>query len=66
MLQGQFDDARSMYLRALAGREKCLVKDHPDTLKAATLLAELLSNQGHYDDANISFEPSKKILIRCH
>jgi Tfp pilus assembly protein PilF len=40
-----------MNRRALAGREKVLGKEHPDTLTSVSILAEVLQYQGQYEAA---------------
>ncbi|KAL7269137.1 hypothetical protein RUND412_008210 [Rhizina undulata] len=49
--QGQYDEALEYYQRALAGREKALGKDHPDTLNTVNNMARVFSHQGQYDEA---------------
>jgi Tfp pilus assembly protein PilF len=43
--------AEEMNRRALAGREKVLGKEHPDTLTSVSILAEVLQYQGQYEAA---------------
>jgi hypothetical protein len=40
--------AEPLYKRALAGREKALGAEHPDTLSSVNNLAELYRSQGLY------------------
>ncbi|KAF7986448.1 hypothetical protein HWV62_31213 [Athelia sp. TMB] len=49
--QGKLDDAMPFYKRALAGREKQLGPEHPDTLTTMSNLGELYREQGKYDEA---------------
>ena len=45
-LQGKLDEAKAMIERALAGRERALGADHPDTLRTVESLAILLNESG--------------------
>jgi tetratricopeptide (TPR) repeat protein len=60
--QGKYADAEPLYKDALAGQQKALGLDHPDTLTSMNNLTFLYCHQGKYADAeplyNIqSFEP---------
>ena len=44
--QGKLDEAKAMYERALAGRERTLGADHPHTLGTVNNLAGLLNQVG--------------------
>ena len=45
-----------MYERALAGQERTLGADHPDTLNTVNGLAVLLAKQGKLDEAKAMYE----------
>jgi hypothetical protein len=49
--QGRYEQAEEMNRRALAGREKVLGVDHPDTLTSVSNLALVLRDQGRYEQA---------------
>ncbi|KAM3500824.1 hypothetical protein MY11210_009457 [Beauveria gryllotalpidicola] len=49
--QGRYEEAEKMCRRALAGEERTLGKDHPETLKSISILASVLEKQGKYKDA---------------
>ena len=49
--QGKDAEAEAMNRRALAGREKVLGSDHPDTLASIYCLADLLSNTQRFGEA---------------
>lgn len=49
--QGKYNDALEWHSRALAGREKALGSDHPDTLATVNNMAIVFRSQGKYDDA---------------
>jgi tetratricopeptide (TPR) repeat protein len=49
--QGKLDEAEEMYLRALAGSEKALGRDHTLTLGTVNNLGLLYVNQGRLDEA---------------
>ncbi|KAJ6255791.1 hypothetical protein Dda_9472 [Drechslerella dactyloides] len=49
--QGKYDEAMRWYERALAGKEKTLGKDHPDTLDTVHAIASVFNSQGKYDEA---------------
>ncbi|KAF3922111.1 hypothetical protein ABW20_dc0110461 [Dactylellina cionopaga] len=49
--QGKYDEAMQWYQQALAGKEKALGKDDPDTLITVNNIAEAFSYQGKYDEA---------------
>ncbi|KAL0636312.1 hypothetical protein Q9L58_004769 [Maublancomyces gigas] len=51
MAQGKYVDALEWYGRALAGREKALGSDHPNTLDTVNNMASVFDSQGKYDDA---------------
>ena len=44
--QGKLDEAKAMYERALAGQERALGADHPETLDTVHNLAILLNAAG--------------------
>ena len=44
--QGKLDEAKAMYERALAGRERTLGADHPHTVGTVNNLAGLLNQVG--------------------
>ena len=44
--QGKLEEAKAMYERALAGQERALGADHPDTLQTVNNLADLLNDTG--------------------
>ena len=48
---GRYDKALRYYKRALAGKEKCLGVDHPDTLATVNDMALVFQAQGQYDKA---------------
>ena len=45
-VEGKYDEAKAMYERVLASRERTLGADHPETLKTANNLAKLLNKAG--------------------
>ncbi|KAH8152885.1 uncharacterized protein LAJ45_03111 [Morchella importuna] len=47
----RFNESLPWYERALAGREKSLGKDHPDTLTTVHSMASVFYNQGEYGKA---------------
>ena len=49
--QGKYDEAESLYQRALAGREATLGVGHPDTVDALNSLANLLRATGRRKEA---------------
>jgi tetratricopeptide (TPR) repeat protein len=49
--QGKLDEAEQMYLRALAGYEKALGRDHTLTLNTVNHLGILYRRQGRIDEA---------------
>jgi len=48
---GQYKQAMTLYEQALAGYEKALGVDHPDTLTAVNNMASIFGNQGQYEKA---------------
>ena len=56
MKQGKLDEAKAMYERALAGKERTLGADHPDTLMTVNNLAIVLEQQGKLDEAKTMYE----------
>ena len=56
---GLDDEAKAMNERALAGRERTLGADHPDTLMTVGNLAIVLAKQGKLDEAQAMFEREK-------
>eukprot|EP00752_Nemacystus_decipiens_P017370 g15565.t2 len=60
-LQGNYDDAKPLYERSLAIREKVLGPDHPDVASSLNNLAGLLFSLGNYDDAKPLYERSLAI-----
>jgi tetratricopeptide (TPR) repeat protein len=54
-LRGQLDDAEALCNRTMAGYEKTLGPDHPDTLRSITNLATLYLSRGRLDDAEPLF-----------
>jgi len=50
-MQGDYSKALEWHGRALAGREKSLGKDHPDTLNTVNNMALVYENQGGYGKA---------------
>ena len=50
--QGKYDEAKAMYERVLASKERTLGADHPDTLATVNNLALVLSDQGKLDEAS--------------
>ena len=53
---GQYDKALKFYGRALAGEEKSLGVDHPNTLAIVYNMALVFDNQGQYDKALKNYE----------
>jgi tetratricopeptide (TPR) repeat protein len=53
--QGKLDEAEEMYLRALAGCEKALGRDHTSTLNTVNNLGVLYVDQGKLDEAEELF-----------
>jgi hypothetical protein len=51
--QGKYEAAKEMNRRALAGREKALDVEHPDTLTSVSNLASLLQHQDKYEAAEV-------------
>jgi tetratricopeptide (TPR) repeat protein len=49
--QIMYDEALEWYRRAVAGREKVLGGEHPDTLYSISIIAAILHSQGKYDEA---------------
>ena len=52
-----------MYARALAGKEKALGPDHPDTLKLVNNLADIIEK--HWPPDRWSLEDESKVLYEC-
>jgi len=50
-VKGDYEGAEEFYRRALAGREKALGADHPDTLDSLNNLGTLLKTKGDYERA---------------
>ena len=48
---GKFDQAETMFSRALAGYEKALESDHPEMLRVVQNLGVLYLNRGKLDEA---------------
>jgi len=48
---GWYKQAMELYEQALAGYEKALGVDHPDTLRTVNSMASIFDNQGHYEKA---------------
>src|SRR5258706_75794 len=55
---GRYDKALRYYERALAGEEKALGMDHPDTLTTVDNMAFVFDHQGQYDKALKYYERS--------
>jgi hypothetical protein len=53
--QRDYLTAEVLWHRCLAGQEKVLGEEHPDTLGTAHNLAVLLSRQGRFDEAETVF-----------
>ena len=49
--QGQYGESETMHKRALAGCEKALGPDHPDTLGVVQNLGALYQGRGKVDEA---------------
>ncbi|KIW09818.1 hypothetical protein PV08_11919 [Exophiala spinifera] len=49
--RGNYEDTETMHRQALAGREKELGENHPDTLTSVNNLAVVLQDQGKYEEA---------------
>ncbi|KAF3933789.1 hypothetical protein ABW20_dc0102365 [Dactylellina cionopaga] len=49
--QGKYDEAMRQYERELAGREKTLGKDHPETLRTVHNITSDFYNQSRYNEA---------------
>ncbi len=49
--QGKYAEAKPLYLRSLAIREKALGPEHPDVAESLNNLAGLYDNQGRYAEA---------------
>eukprot|EP00752_Nemacystus_decipiens_P005303 g4810.t1 len=62
--EGKYDDAKLLYERSLAIREKVLGPDHPDVASILNNVALLLKSQGNYDDAKPLYERSLAIRER--
>jgi tetratricopeptide (TPR) repeat protein len=54
--QGRLREAKEMYQRALAGREKALGPDHTSTLSTVNNLGVLYSNQGRLKEAEEMYQ----------
>ena len=54
--QGKYDEAKAMHERVLAGKERTLGADHPDTLATVHSLATVLKQQGKLDEAKAMYE----------
>ncbi|CUS13669.1 unnamed protein product, partial [Tuber aestivum] len=48
--QGKYGESETMNRRALEGYEKVLGLGHPDTLTSVNNLAQVLGDQGKYDE----------------
>jgi tetratricopeptide (TPR) repeat protein len=55
-VQGNLSEARPLYERALAIKEKVLGPDHPDTAYSAGRLAIVLQMQGNFVEARVLYE----------
>jgi tetratricopeptide (TPR) repeat protein len=67
--QGKLDEAEEMYLRALAGSEKALGRDHTLTLSTVNNLGNLYADQGKNEAEEMylrALAGSKKALGRDH
>ena len=51
LVQGHYDQARTLHEQALAARQRVLGAEHPDTLTSMANLANVYLSQGHYDQA---------------
>jgi len=49
--RGKFEEAEKMWKRALAGYEKALEPDHPDTLRVVQNLGLLYHGRGKFEEA---------------
>ena len=49
--QGKYGEAEPLYKEALAGHQKALGQDYPDTLLSLNNLASLYHKQGKYSEA---------------
>ncbi|GIL87932.1 hypothetical protein Vretimale_6273 [Volvox reticuliferus] len=49
--QGKYGEAEQLHRRVLAGLERLLGSEHPDTLSSVTNLASILKAVGQYDEA---------------
>ncbi|CAM9696271.1 unnamed protein product [Ectocarpus sp. 12 AP-2014] len=54
-LQGEYDEARSLYLRAIEIGEKTLGPDHLDLAPRLNNLALLFKKQGEYEEADVLY-----------
>ena len=52
--QGHYEDAKPLFERSLALREKALGPDHPDVASSLNNLAVLLDNQVRVDRLEVS------------
>ena len=60
-IAGEYAQARPLYEKSLAIREKALEPDHPDTASSLNNLAELYKSQGEYAQARPLLEKSLAI-----
>src|SRR4051794_38319366 len=61
--QGKYDDAESLYKRALVIREEMLGPMHPDTEASLNNLTALYKSQGKYDDAELLYKRVLAIIV---
>ncbi|KZP23813.1 hypothetical protein FIBSPDRAFT_446477 [Athelia psychrophila] len=54
--RGRYNEAETLYERALGGQERQLGADHPDSLATVHGLAILYGQQGRYDDAEQMYQ----------
>ena len=63
---GRYKQAGELYACALAGREKALGVDHPDTLTTVNCIALVFNNQGQYEKALEWYERALAEIGRAH
>ncbi|EED22017.1 kinesin light chain, putative [Talaromyces stipitatus ATCC 10500] len=53
LLMGKDEEAEAVHRRGLAGRERVLGTEHPDTLTSVSYLSSVLRSQGKYEEAEV-------------
>jgi tetratricopeptide (TPR) repeat protein len=63
--QGEFEQARQYYERALRIRRKALAADHPQILESLSYLAHLAANQGDFSSAEALYQQVLDARLRA-